>query len=275
MVRCVGMKEISGDIPLSLVQKLGYLGVNFVRNLFGIRFPGKTAFWHVRVNDTSTDSPGRSYLNTFVRRMLPMILPVGAVSVLDIGCGTAYMRSILSNAGYAGEYVGVDIVREPKLDEKSTPAFSMTFVQQDINTFESSRRFDLVFSNTSLEHVPNDFVAVQKAHELSADNGVEVHIVPSHWSLPLYIWHGYRQYTPARLKRMFSDTPHTIYRLGGFASWCVHFFCITVPERIFGMSSFRKGALYPKMKRWANMADRFLPFGSALYAIIVTHGNNS
>ncbi len=269
------MKEISGDRPLSRVQKLRYLAVNFVRNLCGIRFPGKTVFRYFTVGSKAPESPAREYLDAFMREMMPSVLPTGTISVCDIGCGTAYMRSILSGAGYAGEYVGIDIVREPKLDEKSVPSFSMTFVQNDICTYRSPRRFDLVLSNTSLEHIPDDFAAVQKAYELCAENGVEVHIVPSHWALPLYLWHGYRQYTPARLRRMFSGTPHTIYRLGGFVSWCVHFFCITVPERIFGVSSFRRGALYPKVKRWANKADRFLPFWSVLYAVVVFHGNRT
>lgn len=265
------MKEISGDSPLSWVKKLSYLAVNFGRNMCGVRFPRKTIFWHHTIDSGNSESPAREYLDIFMREMMPFVLPTGTISVCDIGCGTAYMRSILSDAGYAGEYVGIDIVREPKLDEKSAPSFSMTFVQNDICTYRSPRRFDLVLSNTSLEHIPDDFAAVRKAHELCTDNGVEVHVVPSHWALPLYLWHGYRQYTPARLKRMFSDTPHTIYRLGGFASWCVHFFCITVPERIFGWRSFRKGALYPKMKRWANKADCVMPFWPALYAVVVFH----
>ncbi len=267
------MKEISGDNPLSKKQKILYLAYNTFRNLLGIRVPGKTIFWHCIADSGNSDSPARGYLDAFMQEMIPSVLPVGSISVCDIGCGTAYMRSILSDAGYAGEYVGVDIAREPKLDEKSVPVFSMTFVQNDICTYRSPRRFDLVLSNTSLEHIPDDFSAVQKAHELCTENGVEVHVVPSHWSLPLYLWHGYRQYTPARLKRMFSGTSHTIYRLGGFASWCVHFFCITVPERIFGWHSFRKTKLYLKMKKWANRADRVLPMCPTLYAVVVFHGD--
>lgn len=266
------MKEISGDIPLSWAQKLRYLAFNFVRNVSGIRFPGKTVFWHSFFNTDTSDSPARGYLDSFMREMVPTLLPVGKISVCDIGCGTAYMREVLARAGYSGEYVGVDVVREPKFDESTVPSFSMTFAKSDINVYEPSRTFDLVLSNTSLEHIPNDFAVAQKAHELCADNGVEVHIVPSHWALPLYLWHGYRQYTPARLQKMFSGTSHTIYRLGGFASWLLHLFFITLPERILGMKSLRGGTLYPHMKRFAVHTDRFLPFCPSLYAVVV-HGN--
>lgn len=270
------MKEISGDILLTWAQKLRYLAVNFVRNVCGVRFPGKTVFWHSTIDSEGSESPAREYLDAFMREMIPSILPTGTISVCDIGCGTAYTRSILSDAGYAGEYVGIDIVREPKLDEKLIPSFSMTFIQNDICTYRSPHRFDLVLSNTSLEHIPDDFAAVQKAHELCAENGVEVHVVPSHWALPLYLWHGYRQYTPARLKRMFSGTSHTIYRLGGLASWLLHLFFITIPDRLVRPYAFRRYTkVYASLKRFANHADRFFPVCPTLYAIVVFHGDRT
>ncbi len=265
------MKEISGDVPLTRANKTRYLLINFLRNLSGLRYPSHTTYWHKVFDDTSTSTPMRSYLNAFMKDVLPRVIHSKNISVLDIGCGTAYMRTILAESGYSGTYTGVDIVRESKLKEDTVPAFSMNFVQQGIEDFISPASFDLVLSNTSLEHIPDDFGAVIKAHTLVKQRGVEIHIMPTYWSLPLYLWHGYRQYTPARTHKMFKGSTYTIYRLGGFASFIFHFCTVTLPERIFGRGSVRQYPVYARLKRWANKADRFLPFGSTLYAVIVSH----
>jgi ubiquinone/menaquinone biosynthesis C-methylase UbiE len=265
------MKEICGDIPLTRREQLCYLLQNAARNIAGLRYPSRTVFWHHLYDDMTDTTPMRAYLNAFMKEMLPKIIPSKHITVLDIGCGTAYMRTILAENGYSGAYTGVDIVREPKLKEDAIEAFTMKFLQQDISTLIPSQTFDLVLSNTSLEHIPDDFNAVQKAHQLTKESGIEVHIMPTYWSLPLYLWHGYRQYTPARVHKMFSGSTYTIYRLGGLASFLIHLFLITFPERIAGRAFIRQRALYPRLKSFANKADRFFPFSSTLYAVVVSH----
>jgi SAM-dependent methyltransferase len=223
----------------------------------------------MRINDTSMDSPMRVYLDAFMKTELPKILPPREISVLDIGCGTAYTRTLLAQAGYRGSYTGVDIVREPKFDLHSESAFATEFENVDITQFSSQKKFDLVISNTSLEHIADDAAAVAVAHRLCAENGVEVHIVPSLWSLPLYLWHGYRQYTPARIRKLFTGTNYRMYRMGGLASWLLHLCCVTLSERIIGSYAFRKRPIYMKLKRQANRMDTYLPIWSVLYAVVV------
>ncbi|MCR4275102.1 MAG: class I SAM-dependent methyltransferase [Candidatus Campbellbacteria bacterium] len=220
----------------------------------------------------SQDSPMRSYLDSFVGTEIPRIFTPKSVSVLDIGCGTAYTRSLLALAGYSGVYTGVDIVQEPKFNLHAEPAFTTEFLNKDITTLHTNKKFDLVISNTSLEHIANDTAAVLKARELCADDGIEVHIVPSLWSLPLYLWHGYRQYTPARIRRLFNASQYVVYRMGGLGSFFLHFFCITIPERTLGVSVFRTRPAYKMLKIMANKVDRILPFCSGLYAVVVFHG---
>lgn len=265
------MKELSGDMPLSSGQKFQYLLYNALRNAGGLRYPAHMRFWHAETPDDAPSSPMRSYLDAFMKDELPKLCTPRKLSVLDIGCGTAYMRSVLARGGYSGGYTGVDVVREPKFDINAEPAFATEFLNQDITRFSSDKRFDLVISNTALEHIQDDAAAVQVAHMLCATGGLEVHIVPSLWSLPLYLWHGYRQYTPARVRKLFSGTNYRVYRMGGLGSFFFHFFWITVPERLFGMTPFRMrhpGA-YVRMKRFANRIDYLLPFFSTLYAIVV------
>ncbi|QQR82382.1 methyltransferase domain-containing protein [Candidatus Campbellbacteria bacterium] len=265
------MKEISGDIPLSWDAKIWYLAYNTVRNLCELRYPLRMLFWHATFSDETSDSPMRSYLDAFMRTELPRLVPPHPLSVFDIGCGTAYMRSVLVQGGYSGFYTGVDVVREPRFDAHAYPEFQTTFLNQDVTACSTEKKFDLVISNTSLEHVVNDTAVVGIARAVTAKGGIEVHIVPSLWSLPLYLWHGYRQYTPARIRRLFKGTRYMTYRMGGLASFFLHLFSITLLERIFGYYGFRKKPMYVHLKKIARRGDAFLPWCSVLYAVIVFH----
>lgn len=229
-------------------------------------------FWHTYFQYANQDSPTRSYLDAFMGLELPQLFSPRSVSILDIGCGTAYVRSILAHSGYLGTYTGVDVMLEPKFDINAHPEFKTQFLNQDITTFDTQERFDMVISNTSLEHIADDTQAVIVAHHLTREDGIEVHLMPSLWSLPLYLWHGYRQYTPARVRSLFKGTQYRVYRMGGLGSFFLHFFCITIPERFLGISTLRTKTIYTKLKAVANKADRFLPLCSPLYAVVVFHG---
>jgi SAM-dependent methyltransferase len=229
-------------------------------------------FWHAVFLDETSDSPMRSYLDAFMGLELTKLLPPSNVSIFDIGCGTAYVRSLLTRAGYSGTYTGIDVVKEPKFDMYAYPEFITVFLNQDIATFKTNERFDLVISNTSLEHIENDTQAVVVAHSLVKEGGIEVHLVPSLWSLPLYLWHGYRQYTPARIRKIFKGSNYKVYRMGGLGSFLLHFFYITIPERFLGVTHLRAKPLYKKLKVTANKIDKFFPLLSSLYAVAVFHG---
>lgn len=267
------MKEISGDIKLNRKDQFMYLFWNFFRGIWGYRVYLKTKFWHPKTLDLNTDSPGRQYLNSFLKQEFPKILPNKNISILDIGCGTGYVRSILETMGYGGEYLGVDVFREPKFIE-SSPSFSVSFVQSKIEDFATEKRFDLVISNTSFEHIPDDFKAAEQANKFSGENGIQIHIMPAFWSLPIYLLHGYRQYNPDRMKKLFPNNT-VIYRLGGVFTFLLYFFLITIPERLTAKMLFRKTSLYPKFLNFANSVDRMLPFMSTFYIVVIDSKNGN
>lgn len=267
------MREISGDIKLNRKDQFIYLFYNFFRGIWGYRIYLKTKFWSPVNLDLNTDSPGRQYLNSFLKTELPSILPNKNVSILDVGCGTGYIRNILESIGYSGEYVGVDVFRESKFSENSSN-FSIEFVQSKIEDFETEKRFDLVISNTSFEHIPDDFKAAEKSNKLVSENGVQIHIMPAFWSLPIYLLHGYRQYNPARIKKLFPNNT-VIYRLGGTFTFLLYFFLITIPERLTAKMLFRKTSLYPKFLNFANKADKILPFMSTFYIVVIDNKNGN
>ncbi len=265
------MHELSGDIHLTWPQRIWYLPYNFCRGVAGLfaRVPRKRFI--PRELPRSSDSFLRQYVDAFLREELPRHCPVGTIDILDIGCGTGYVRDILARAGYGGTYHGIDVVKEPAFDSNDNQAFVSTLELVPIEDARFSMTYDLVISNTSFEHIPDDMEAAQQAHRACKHGGVEVHVMPAFWSLFVYLWHGYRQYTPRRIKRVFAGSNYTLYPLGGCASFVCQFLFGTIPERLTGTILFRKQSWYPACAQTCIKIDRFLPFCSMGYAIVVTH----
>lgn len=198
---------------------------------------------------------------------IPKLLKEKNINVLDVGCGTGYIRDILEKYGYVGKYVGVDVVREKKFTEESK-SFDVKFVESKIEDFNVDDKFDLVISNTAFEHIPDDYKAAEQSDKYAGENGIQLHIVPSFWSLFIYLLHGFRQYTPNRTKILFGEDA-IVYRLGGLGSFFVAFLLMTVPERLTNSRRLRSTNFYRKSLSIANKIDRFVPFCSHMYGIVI------
>lgn len=260
--------EISGDGRLTATARLRYLAVNFARNL---RRPNRAfrreTFCAARLTRTpASASPGRTLTEAFLHQRLPLLLRPGRIRVLEIGCGSGSLTRLLAEAGYSGEYVGVDI--NNRFVETAEPEFTRTFVQADVHEYQTERRFDLVVSISALEHISHDREIITRLRELVAPGGLQLHFVPSGWGLPVYWWHGYRQYTSASLAERFDPAETTLVALGGAASFLLHFFCISVSEFVFGIRLRRAHTRgYTALLDRCLRADRLAPICPTTYAV--------
>ena len=271
------MKEINGDnvSEFSLLKKLWYLIYNLGRGIWGYTSYQKMHFWWFAELQSSPNSPGRSYLDAFLLHKLPEIIPEKELSVLDVGCGSGYLKHMLAGVGYGGSYTGLDVKRRPTYQDNDVPAFSGKFAQSMIEDYHPEETFDLVISNTAFEHIGDDFEAARRCAELTKSGGTQIHIVPSFWSLFGYLWHGYRQYTPKRIKKVFKNQNYQVYRLGGLASLMLHVFVITLVERLLGLDSKRNSSWYHKALYRAQKIDKFLPFCSLMYIVVVKNNQQT
>jgi len=199
------MKEISGDKSLNKKDKFLYLAHNFVRGIVGNTCQIRSKYWHFKKLGDGKSSPGRKILNQFLFQELSNIIPIGEIDMLDLGCGSGYFRNILADLGYRGCYTGIDIYKHKDFDNNGIYLFKSIFIESKIESFETRKKFDLVLSNTALEHIENDAFAISKCASFLKPGGSQLHIIPSFWSLFLYLWHGYRQYNPKRIKSLFKQ----------------------------------------------------------------------
>ncbi len=254
---------------MSLVDRLRYMALNFVRNL-DFRKPAvsPTRFCVPRQSRTSgLVSPSRALTEAFLCRQLPDMIPVGEIRVLDIGCGAGGLVRLLAELGYRGNYVGIDI--QDGFDRSEQPGFETSFLAIDAHQYRPDGEFDLVISVSALEHIPDDARLIQRLGGFLVPGGLQLHFVPSEWALPVYLWHGYRQYTVTSLTDRFGTRHAAVFSLGGAASFFLHLFFITVWEILLRISLRKRlSGLYTRLLDVCLAIDRSLPALGTFYAVV-------
>jgi len=268
-------EEISGDTHLSLPNRMRYLLRNAWRNIAVLgRGPHSRAFRPDRKHAAaiaSSQSPSRLLTELFVEAELPRLTVPRELEVLEIGCGSGSMAFRLSRLGFSGRYCGIDINNRFRCDYPDNFPFVVSHVVVDAHAYAPPRAVDLLISVSTLEHIPHDSVLIRRLASLFNPGGVEVHVVPSGSSLAVYLWHGFRQYTPAALAAKFGCDIE-IVRLGGLASYFLHLAFITVPDIIFHRSLRRASpTLYRALLLGSLRLDALLPFLPTAYAVIRRH----
>jgi SAM-dependent methyltransferase len=262
--------EINGDHRLTFAERLTYLGQNAWRNIRAKSSTIRTTFYcPENVSEVSiAASPSRTQTMLFLEEMLNDIVPAKEVRVLEVGCGSGFISDVFAANGYSGEYIGIDIQDRAREKFSYPDAFRRTFVIADAHTFASKSSFDVFFSFSALEHIPNDTKLLNHLDTMLNDGGVHLHIVPAGWSLPVYLWHGYRQYTLSDIEQRFGREDIQVYALGGMLSFLLHFIFITLLEtllRIPARNWFR--GLYVILLRRCLRWDRFVPFAPVSFVI--------
>lgn len=268
-------KKINGDDTLSPKQRILYLGQNLWRNLSLCTnsLPCHN-FSSNRLDRTSRGaSPNRALTEAFFVNQVPKLMAPSSIRVLDIGCGPGQMSELLAQAGFSGSYTGIDIEDRFAHGPNMSTAFERTFILSDAHALPEDQSFDLILSSSALEHIENDVKLLEKLSRITSPQGIQVHLVPGSWSLPLYLWHGWRQYTLCSLSKRTSPDQTQVYKMGGIASFLLHFIFITLAEIILRLP-FRKlfPNVYGALLDMALRVDHFIPFGAPFLAICLRSG---
>src|SRR3989344_1691629 len=173
-----------------------------------------------KVLDERSTSPARVYTDGFLYENLQKLISKKEISVLDIGCGSGYVREIFHKLGFQVNYIGIDVYKHQKFDDYSKFAVSSEFIVSEIEKFKIDKKFDFIISMFALEHIENDRLAIQKTNQMLQENGVQFHMVPSKFSFLVYFQHGYRRYNTKIIKAMFKNP--SIWRIFAYTSNSLH-----------------------------------------------------
>ncbi len=262
------------------ISRFEYLIRNFLQNM---RPPEKlkrkrfsTSSLFCTSNKVQTWSPGRGLSEQFVTQCLQQLVHAQSplersdLSILDIGCGSGRSVELFEEAGLTGKWHGIDI--DDRFVERNSRNFVTSFSQGDILTSEWNQKFDVVYTNSALEHIPFDPEFPNKISNWLKPKGIQVHIVPAPAALFLYLWHGWRQYSLRKIEEDFRDSNVQVFPIGGLFTSALQFFLITFWENIFKVSLRSKfSETYKRLLYNAIKADQYAPIFPVFYAVVASN----
>jgi trans-aconitate 2-methyltransferase len=103
------------------------------------------------------------------RDLAALIEPRANMRIVDLGCGTGELTRELHEQLAASETLGID--SSASMLQKASSSDTLRFELGDIDSFESDRPFDLVFSNAALHWIPDHEHLFTRLTTLVAANG--------------------------------------------------------------------------------------------------------
>ncbi len=214
---------INGDDRLTPHQRDAYMAFHRARNATNsaasrsarIRtLPAPASSAHADPGSTPARVATLRFFEWAARHLAPAFAGRD-VTIVDLGCGTGRQLVHFESAGFRGTYIGIEISRHSAWKDGPTPRFRRELRVADAHTFNPATLppFDLLISSTALEHLRDDAHALGLLRSRMSADGAEIHVVPGEASLDVYGPHGWRQYSPACLSRLFPGAD--LFRLDG------------------------------------------------------------
>lgn len=104
--------------------------------------------------------------------------------IIDIGCGPGNSTQILYNRWSESEIIGAD--NSPAMIKKATDDYpNQKWILYDAGVDNLNDKFDLVFSNATIQWIPNHDKLLQRFADLLNDSGVLAVQLPLFFDMPL------------------------------------------------------------------------------------------
>jgi SAM-dependent methyltransferase len=180
-----------------------------------------------------------------ILRWLLTQLPAHGGRALDAGCGAGRYAQVL--AKHFAEVVGIDI-SEPLIDiaRRQRSGANVRYLATDMMSFTDGNGFDLVFSSTTLHHLPDLNAALLHLRSLVTAGGVAILIdnvasrpTPPRWVHVL----GAVRNIPSDIRRVGWRQTRWLMRFRTSASWLDHL----ASDRYLSRQVFEReyGSMFP------------------------------
>ncbi|MHB8618298.1 MAG: class I SAM-dependent methyltransferase [Chloroflexota bacterium] len=304
-------RELNGDRPLSARERRHYLTAGLRELAAHLRSRAEARPFELDPAHPATSqivglgaSAFRVYTSGISRAMARRYVHAGT-TVLDLGCGSGAHARFFEGLARNVTYIGVDVARrdqwanqrsQTESTTESTTDLAVSFVQASaVDLGIRSGSIGYSFSSSALEHIGDIDHAGAEIARVMAPGSYGVHVVPGVWALPLYMFHGYRRFSPAGLRAFFQGAGlevREMWSLGGAASFVLHFLWIACLETTltYEWAAFpgvpaimrrilpplgrqaRRGLLlgvYRRLLHAALLVDKRLPLLPAGYAVVI------
>lgn len=254
-MKSTSIHNLNADSGLSKPKKALYLFLNWINNLFPyfhvdprIEFKNFGSLnWKKAWDKTfPASSAARKSSDLFWQSLLWKEIEKelgGKIHIFDTGCGQGNygLRISEGSEGRLTSYTGIDAKRRPNWQKLEAEHPKFHFIESRSTDILPliPKETNLFITQSAIEHFNDDLVFFEKIREFSEKAGhpvAQIHLFPGGITLPLYLFHGYRQYVPrtiSKITRLFSDQySFELYGLGGRACAKLHFRYFTWPVLI-------------------------------------------
>lgn len=249
-MKSTSIHNLNADRGLNFFQKIAYLLLNWVNNLAPYFNVDKRIIIRPFNNPKIIEEFDNTYKESSVGRRLSDIfwrtLPwdkiaeeLGEIHIFDTGCGHGNYSTRLMDAsgGRVTSYTGVDTKARPNWVDLKNKYPSFNFIESTSNDISEliPKETNLFVTQSAIEHFDEDikfFDQIKAFIENSNKPIIQIHNFPARAILPLYLFHGLRQYTPrtvSKITKIFNDSSIYLYGLGGRASKFVQWKYFTWP----------------------------------------------
>lgn len=227
------------------------------------------------------ESPVRFATNHAITQLIERYCPRINASILDVGCGKGDYLDYFVAEDIKGKYLGIDIKEDDNWHRRKTKVneLAVCFKVHDAQSLGVlNEKFDFICAIQSIEHITDDVKAGKGMKTLLKNRGYILMTVPSRFSYFLYGPHGHRRYNVFRIKKLASQNSLSIeelVKLGGIATFVLHFVLWTIPAVIFGLKiwlTYRRLGfqnIITKLESFAMNIDKILPWLEGGYAFIL------
>ncbi len=116
--------------------------------------------------------------------LVAKINQVNPQSIIDIGCGPGNSTQVLTNRWPGADITGID--SSAAMIEKAKQEYpDQKWQEAEASTFESSEKFDIVFSNAVIQWIPDHDALLAQLKMLLTDKGTLAVQIPLFWDMPL------------------------------------------------------------------------------------------
>ena len=247
------LHTLNADKGLSFFEKPLYLFLNWLNNLLSytnvdkrINFKPLSMNWKNYLDKTHKESSMARKLSDLFWWTLPwekINNELGEINIFDTGCGSGGygVRLIEASNNSVNSYTGVDAKEKATWNEFQSKYKNFKLIKSTSNDVSSfiPKETNLIMTQSAIEHFDEDllyFEQIKKFVDSSNKPVLQIHVFPAVSTLPLYLFHGLRQYNPrniSKITRMFDDhSLITLILLGRREGRKLHFKYFTWPVLI-------------------------------------------
>lgn len=291
-MRSTSIHNLNADRGMNFIQKPMYLALNFINNLCAyydvdkriVFKPYIDGSWRLFWDKTfASSSPGRRLSDLFWRTLpwQEMKEELGEIHVFDTGCGQGNYSLRLWDG--ISSYTGIDAKRRPNWAKLEAEHENIRFIESNSVDILSliPEKTNFFITQSAIEHFDEDLKFFEQIAEFISRKGspvIQVHNFPAKAVLPLYLFHGIRQYTPrtiSKITRLFSNSQFYLYGLGGKECKKVQWKYFTWPHLFLGREPAWKNDVeaYDMEVRKAIECDAQAETNSPLFWVLIIHSN--